>query len=152
MDINFLGNQFIYFLSFINSFLNIFIRYINHNNSLRIDFIKWNFARVLSTCKSTLSFHINVFSIRYNAAILVRRVAMFVMSCTDVNRLSSSLMSLSLDANKELLQKGDCRLLRLRREMYLRRQGTKTLGVKLVFERIETSRFLNVMKTYFFEN
>lgn len=47
----------------------------------------------------------------YNAAILVCRVAMFVMPCTDVNRLPSSLMSLSLDANKELLQKGDCRLL-----------------------------------------
>lgn len=134
---------------FYKSFFNIFIRYTNHNSSLRIGFIKCNFARVLSTCKSTLSFHMNVFSTRYNAAILVRRVAMFVMPCTDVNRLPSSLMSLSLDANKELLQKGDCRLLRLRREMYLRRQGTKTLGTKLVFERMDTSR-LNVTKIYFF--
>jgi len=60
---------------------------------------------MLPTCKSALSFHINLFSTGYNAAILVRRMAIFVMPYTDVNRLPSSLMSLSLEREQGVTTK-----------------------------------------------
>lgn len=56
--------------------------------------------------------------------------AMFVMPYTDVNRLPSSLMSLSLDANKELLQKGDCRLLPFAKRNVSESTGCKNMRYK----------------------